>query len=70
MQRGDRQSSGHPECGPSNKRLLLRSGLLAKAISQYEKFLDIWKNADEDLPEFIDANARLARLKKMSIKAG
>ena len=44
-----------------------RSGLLAKAISRYEKFPDIWKNADEDLPELIDAKARLARLKKMSI---
>ncbi len=34
-----------------------------KAIEQYEKFLELWKDADEDLPEFIDAKARLARLK-------
>jgi len=34
-----------------------------KAIEQYEKFLEIWKNADEDLPELIDAKERFARLK-------
>jgi tetratricopeptide (TPR) repeat protein len=51
-------------------KLYQESGLSSKAISRYEKFLNIWKNADEDLPELIDAKARLARLKKMSIKAG
>jgi serine/threonine protein kinase/tetratricopeptide (TPR) repeat protein len=34
-----------------------------KAIEQYEKFLDIWKDADEDLTEPHDARTRLARLK-------
>jgi tetratricopeptide (TPR) repeat protein len=38
-------------------------GFKDKAIEQYEKFLDIWKDADEDLPELIDAKTRLARLK-------
>ncbi|NIT51973.1 MAG: tetratricopeptide repeat protein [candidate division Zixibacteria bacterium] len=33
-----------------------------KAMERYEKFLSIWKDADEDLPELIDARARLARL--------
>ncbi len=33
-----------------------------KAIEQYEKFLEIWKNADEDLPELIGAKARYANL--------
>ncbi|OVE79484.1 hypothetical protein BVY01_02435 [bacterium I07] len=33
------------------------------AIINYEKFLDIWKDADEDLPELINAKKRLAELK-------
>ena len=32
------------------------------AIENYEKFLDLWKDADEDLPDLIDAKERLARL--------
>ena len=38
-------------------------GLKAKAIAQHEKFLDIWKNADADRPELVDAKERLAKLK-------
>jgi tetratricopeptide (TPR) repeat protein len=38
------------------------------AIENYEKFLDLWKNADEALPDLIDAKARLARLKGTSKK--
>jgi serine/threonine protein kinase/Tfp pilus assembly protein PilF len=34
-----------------------------KAIEQYGKFLDLWKDADDDLPELKDAEARLVRLK-------
>jgi len=37
--------------------------LTAKAIEQYEKFLDIWKDVDTDRPEKIDARKRLAKLK-------
>ncbi len=33
------------------------------AIENYEKLLKMWKDADEDLPDLIDAKARLARLK-------
>jgi len=38
------------------------------AIENYEKFLDLWKNADKDLPDLIDAKKRLAKLKEISNK--
>ena len=38
------------------------------AIQNYEKFLDLWKDADKDLPDLIDAKKRLARLKGGSEK--
>jgi tetratricopeptide (TPR) repeat protein len=46
--------------------LYLEKGLSDEAVSQYEQFLDIWKDAEEDLPELIDAKAKLARLKGAS----
>ena len=38
------------------------------AIENYEKFLDLWKDADKDLPELMDAKARLAKLKGLATK--
>ena len=35
----------------------------AKAIEHYEKFLELWKNADPGLPEVEDAKMKLAGLK-------
>ncbi len=38
------------------------------AIENYEKFLDLWKDADKDLPELIDAKSRLAKLKGAAVR--
>jgi len=44
-------------------KLYEEKGDTQKAILKYQKFLDIWKNADDDLLEKIDAQKRLANLK-------
>jgi len=36
------------------------------AIKNYTKLLEMWKNADEDLPDLIDAKKQLTKLKKMA----
>ena len=38
-------------------------GLAAQAVASYEKFLDLWKDADPDLPELTDAKSQLAALR-------
>jgi tetratricopeptide (TPR) repeat protein len=40
-----------------------QKGWKGKAIEKYEKFLDLWKDADEVYPEPEDARKRLAALK-------
>jgi serine/threonine protein kinase/Flp pilus assembly protein TadD len=43
-----------------------KSGWNKKAIEKYEEFLDIWKNADQGIPEVADAKERLKKLKARS----
>jgi len=43
-------------------KLYEEKGWPGKAIEQYQKLLEIWKHADEGLPEMVDAKARLAVL--------
>ena len=38
-------------------------GDIVSAIENYEKLLDLWKDADEDLVDLVDAKKRLKRLK-------
>jgi hypothetical protein len=38
------------------------------AIENYEKLLDIWKSADKDLPDYVDAKKRLAKSKGIPAK--
>ncbi len=43
-----------------------KKGDKPRAVQNYEKFLDLWKDADPDLPDLIDAKVRLAKLQGMS----
>jgi hypothetical protein len=43
-------------------RLLDQEGDYEAARLEYRRFLDLWKNADPDLPELAEARARLTQL--------
>jgi tetratricopeptide (TPR) repeat protein/TolB-like protein/predicted Ser/Thr protein kinase len=47
-------------------KLLEKSGNRPGALEHYERFLGYWKNADPDIPELIDAKARVAALGRSS----
>jgi tetratricopeptide (TPR) repeat protein len=44
-------------------RIYEQKGDKQAAITNYEKLLELWKDGDKDLPELIDAKARLAKLR-------
>ena len=53
----------HPKYHYRLGKLYELKGWNDKAILEYEKFLRIYKDADKDLPEYIDAKKRLENLK-------
>ncbi len=38
-----------------------------KAIYYYQEFVDLWKEADEDLPDLLEAKSRLEQLHSLAI---
>lgn len=48
-------------------KLYEKKGFTTKAIARYEHFLKVWKDADIDLPDLIDAKARIAKLKEEAL---
>jgi len=52
----------HPKYHYRLAKLFQQTNQSEKAIKEYRKFLDLWKNADPDYPELGDAKKRLAGL--------
>jgi len=52
----------HPKHYYRLAELYERKGMKRKAIENYEKFLNLWQEADSDIPEFIEAKKRLSKL--------
>jgi len=44
-------------------KIFEKKGWRGKAIEHYEKFLELWKDADPGMPEIEDTRERLAGLK-------
>jgi len=56
------RSAYYPKSVHLMGKIFEKKGDIDNAVKSYEKFLDLWKDADEDLPDMIDAKKRYARL--------
>jgi serine/threonine protein kinase/Flp pilus assembly protein TadD len=54
----------HPKYHYRLAKLYEEKGMQNRAIKEYEKFLEIWKNADNDQLDLVDTKKRLANLKQ------
>jgi serine/threonine protein kinase/Tfp pilus assembly protein PilF len=52
----------HPRYRLRLASLYEKKGWLERARHQYRSFLDVWADAEKDLPEIVEARARLAKL--------
>jgi tetratricopeptide (TPR) repeat protein len=55
----------HPKYYYRLAELYEQKGLKSKATEHYEKFLSLWRDADNDIPEFIEAKKRLSELQSL-----
>jgi tetratricopeptide (TPR) repeat protein len=52
----------HPKYHYRLAKLYEEKGFKKKAIREFEKFLELWKDADKGIPQFVDVERRLAKL--------